>query len=86
MSNTERVVVGTLVALVALVAVGLLFLGPVGWLLAAAVVVATIVLADFSGLFEDETRPRQCNCGQCGAPNPVDSDSCGHCGAALASE
>jgi fatty acid desaturase len=70
MGDTERVVVGTLVALVA---VGLLFLGPVGWLLAAVIVVATVVLAGFSGVLEDESRHERRNCGQCGAPNPVDS-------------
>jgi hypothetical protein len=86
MSDTERVVVGTLVALAAVAAVGLLFLGPVGWVLAAAVVVATVVLADFSGLFEDERRRERCNCGQCGAPNPVDSGRCEHCDAVLAGQ
>lgn len=83
MLDSDSVVVWTLLGLAAVAVVGLLFLGPVGWLLATFIVVATLALAGYSGVFEAETRTERRNCEHCGAPNPDDSDSCGHCGSAF---
>jgi hypothetical protein len=83
MVDPDSVVVWTLLGVAAVAAVGLLFLGPIGWLVAACIVVTTLALAGYSGVFDDETQAERRNCEHCGAPNPVDSDDCGHCGATL---
>ncbi|WP_276273358.1 zinc ribbon domain-containing protein [Haloarcula litorea] len=83
MDRADALVSATLVALLAVAVVGLLFLGPVGWGLAASLVVAGLVLAQYSGVFGAATSTERRNCGDCGAPNRLDREACRHCGASL---
>jgi len=58
----------------------LLSLGPLGWFLAAFLIIAAIA---YSGRGDDDARPDRTNCAACGAPNLPDSETCKHCGSAI---
>ncbi|MFC7047325.1 zinc ribbon domain-containing protein [Halobacteriaceae archaeon GCM10025711] len=60
----------------------LLFLGPIGWILAVFLLAGVYLLLKWSGLLSSpqQPTPSKVNCTSCGALNPVDQDTCSHCG------
>jgi hypothetical protein len=57
----------------------LLLLGPLGWFLAAFLVLGGMVVRSVTRS-DDERSPERTNCSACGAPNAVDRGTCRHCG------
>lgn len=89
MYDASRYVLYALLAIPALVAgyfalVFVLALGPAG--LFVAVFLALAVMATGAWTRGDEAEERaaeRTNCRACGAPNPVEEETCGYCGESL---
>jgi hypothetical protein len=63
----------------AAVLVVLVLAGPVGWFLAAFLVLAGMALRAMVGDSEDRT-PDRTVCASCGSPSPVENEQCSYCG------
>lgn len=77
MTDGSRFLLYLLLAGIGLVAALVLFsLGPLGWALLAALLIALMAY----GARSDDGGPDRINCGSCGSPNPIDRETCTHCG------
>ncbi|WP_254272815.1 hypothetical protein [Haloarcula marina] len=83
MNRAETTAVTAIGVLATVAVVGLLFLGPVGWILVMALVLGTFVLPEYSGSFDSVTAAERPDCPHGGAPNSLDRETCGHCERAL---
>lgn len=81
MDGRDLMVIGGLVIALPFVQVLLAPLGLAGWFLLGAVVFAVGMVSTFRGSPGAETTAADgWNCGDCGARNDGDAESCHHCG------
>lgn len=77
MTEGSRLILYLLLGGMGLIVLLVLFsLGPLGWALIVALIIATMAYS----LRRDTGSPDRTNCARCGSPNPTDRKTCKHCG------